>query len=28
VISVGVLLAETIKRIHRQESVSEMFPHD
>jgi len=27
VISVGALLAETIKRIHRQESVSEMFPH-
>lgn len=26
-ISVGVLLAETIKRIHAQESVSEMFPH-
>lgn len=28
VISVGVLLAETIKRIHSDESVSEMFPHD
>ncbi|MCS6936293.1 MAG: ribose-phosphate pyrophosphokinase [Candidatus Bipolaricaulota bacterium] len=28
VISVGVLLAETIKRIHYHESVSEMFPHD
>ncbi len=27
IISVGVLLAETIKRIHAQESVSEMFPH-
>jgi len=27
VISVGVLLAETIKRIHAEESVSEMFPH-
>lgn len=27
VISVGVLFAETIKRIHAQESVSEMFPH-
>ncbi len=26
-ISVGALLAETIKRIHAQESVSEMFPH-
>lgn len=28
VISVGVLLAESIKRIHLHESVSEMFPHD
>ncbi|MDW8140867.1 MAG: ribose-phosphate diphosphokinase, partial [Candidatus Bipolaricaulota bacterium] len=27
-ISVGVLLAETIQRIHYNESVSEMFPHD
>lgn len=26
-ISVGTLFAETIKRIHRDESVSEMFPH-
>lgn len=26
-VSVGVLLAETIKRIHAEESVSEMFPH-
>lgn len=26
-ISVGVLLAETIKRIHAEDSVSEMFPH-
>ncbi len=28
IIPVGVLLAETIKRIHADESVSEMFPHD
>ncbi|MCI2430150.1 ribose-phosphate pyrophosphokinase [Candidatus Acetothermia bacterium] len=28
VIPVGVLLAETIKRIHYNKSVSEMFPHD